>query len=218
MANPLLNVDVIIDGYCAYDAWTETDDLPSTAFDAALSLSDPALVCDANTRREAAGLPPLHTVPLPPTASTPRGHKILLTLSAWLSASSMFCGVISPDMLKNKKGVAMLESIDIRIANVKKFMQRLTKRRELTVDVAQINDPYGPPQDTPKYSAIVGSLETLAGCEAVNDIRHKNGLEPLDIYVIDVISKNARVAQHEMETKISSTYIRNYLASHQPIA
>ena len=73
----------------------------------------------------------------------------------------MSSAYIAPDLLKNKKGAAFLESIDTRIGNVKKFMNRLKKGGELVVEIDQINDPFGPPQDTPKYSAIIGSLETL---------------------------------------------------------
>ncbi|TPX38051.1 hypothetical protein SmJEL517_g00060 [Synchytrium microbalum] len=253
--NPLLNVDIIFEGYCGYDAWIDYGGLEG-GFDAVLC-DDQAVLSEANKKRQSAGLPAFESLELEPETSktneTPSvttnsqefyhrgsnppdiydhiamggtfdhlhsGHKILLTIAAWLSRLSLFCGVVSPDLLKNKKGAALLEPIDTRISNCNTFLYRFKRGGDLVFDVAQINDPYGPPQDNPKYSAIVGSLETLKGCEAVNDMRIKNGLGDnlLDIYVIDVISKNSRVGQKDMDTKLSSTFIRNYLQQHNETA
>ncbi|KAJ3156510.1 hypothetical protein HDU89_004292 [Geranomyces variabilis] len=141
------------------------------------------------------------------------GHKILLTAALWLTRQRLVCGVmdLDPPRLAKKKGAKYIESLDTRIDAVKRFL-KLIRREKLQYDVVPIADEYGPTRTDPNIQAIVGSLETKRGCEAVNTLRAENGLCALDVFTIDVISSSsAKVNLSAMEDKISSTAIRQYL-------
>ncbi|KAJ3180640.1 hypothetical protein HDU87_001753 [Geranomyces variabilis] len=141
------------------------------------------------------------------------GHKILLTAAVWLTRQRLVCGVmdLDPPRLAKKKGAKYIESLDTRIDAVKRFLN-LIRREQLQYDIVPIADEYGPTRTDPNIQAIIGSLETKRGCEAVNTLRAENGLCALDVFTIDVISSSsAKVQPSAMEDKISSTAIRQYL-------
>lgn len=111
-------------------------------------------------------------------------------------------------------------------------------RRGIEYEVDTISDPFGPTITDPSFDAIVVSTETLSGGEAgkvpasalhtfkrtfskvyfvVNIERAKKEYQPLFIRVIDVISPSKASVQGKdiSALKISSTWIRNYIASKQ---
>ncbi|KAI9348273.1 hypothetical protein DFJ73DRAFT_835450 [Zopfochytrium polystomum] len=142
------------------------------------------------------------------------GHKILLTVAAWLAGRRIICGVVDfvdPSRLQRKAHHQYMEPIAARLAAAADFLR--TVRADLVLDVVPIVDDFGPTRDDPNIQAIVGSGETEKGCFAVNKLRKENGLNELDIYVVDVIAANSRVtATQDMGLKISSSGIRQLLA------
>ncbi|KAJ3163025.1 hypothetical protein HDU86_002194 [Geranomyces michiganensis] len=140
------------------------------------------------------------------------GHKILLTAAVWLTRQRLICGVMDPPRLAKKKGAKYMESLDTRMNAVKRFLD-LIRRDTVRYDVVPIADEYGPTRTDPNIQAIVGSLESQRGCEAVNTLRAEKGLCALDVFTIDVISSSSANVQlgAAMEDKISSTAIRQYL-------
>ncbi|TPX59924.1 hypothetical protein PhCBS80983_g02118 [Powellomyces hirtus] len=146
------------------------------------------------------------------------GHKILLTAAAWLTGKRLICGVMELDSsrLERKKGAKYMEPLDTRIQTVKKFLN-LIRRDKLQYDVVPISDEYGPTRSEANIQAIVGSLETKKGCEAVNTLRANNKLPPLDVFTIHVLSPSATNVT-DMELKISSSAIRHYLESRDAVA
>jgi len=138
------------------------------------------------------------------------GHKILLTISAWLATKKVICGVSDDELLKNKKGAELLESIYRRCFNVQKFLNRI--RRNLIYYVVPIHDPYGPTIVDSDIQAIVGSLETLNGCRAVNNKRGQFGFPLLDIFSITLIApKSKNLGLEDATLKMSSSSIRLFL-------
>ncbi|KAJ3163526.1 hypothetical protein HDU86_000107 [Geranomyces michiganensis] len=119
---------------------------------------------------------------------------------------------LDPPRLAKKKGAKYMESLDTRINAVKRFLD-LIRRDTVQYDVVPITDEYGPTRTDPNIQAIVGSLETKRGCEAVNTLRAEKGLCALNVFTIDVISSSSANVQlgAAMEDKISSTAIRQYL-------
>ncbi|KAJ3220024.1 Protein tpx2 [Dinochytrium kinnereticum] len=72
----------------------------------------------------------------------------------------------------------------------------------LQYDVVPITDDYGPTKDDPSIQAIVGSRETEKGCYAVNDVRTKHSLNPLEIFLVDLVSPSGK--EGDMSAKLSS--------------
>ncbi|KAG0175487.1 hypothetical protein DFQ28_000091 [Apophysomyces sp. BC1034] len=139
------------------------------------------------------------------------GHKILLTMAALLATTRLVVGVTDDEMLKNKKYREYIASLDDRIKNVQQYLH--TIRRGIIHEVVPMSDAFGPTITDPSIEALVCSHETLKGGDAVNRERALLGFPTLELRVIDVISPdNASVKNKDMMLKISSTWIRQYLA------
>ncbi|CAG8468026.1 16392_t:CDS:2 [Acaulospora colombiana] len=169
------------------------------------------------------------------------GHKILLTMSAWITNKRLICGVTGDSMLTNKKYKEYMEPIDVRIAEAKRFLNII--RRGLLYEVVPIYDIYGPTITDPDIQALVVSKETVSGAyssmspsptrlflptaslkfsykppsirfDLVNEERKNRGLNPLEISVIEVISSSDSSLKDEefKKLKLSSTFIREMLS------
>ncbi|CAG8708908.1 10790_t:CDS:2 [Cetraspora pellucida] len=127
------------------------------------------------------------------------GHKILLTLTAWIADDCM---------LKNKKFKEYMEPINMRIAKVTKFLNAI--HQGLLYEVEPIYDVYGPTISDPDIHALVVSRETVSGAGLINDERQKRGFGALETFVIEVISSsNPSLKEGELkDLKLSSTYLR----------
>ncbi|KAG5456379.1 MAG: hypothetical protein BJ554DRAFT_3896 [Olpidium bornovanus] len=167
------------------------------------------------------------------------GHKILLTMAAWVPSETLFCGVTSASMLKSKINRELLQPEEVRLTEARNFLQRI--RPQIRYQVEIIDDPCGPAASDGTFSALVVSHETLSGGEfglskrfvrpetaynpshSVNSERAKRGLDPLEIFVIDVLagaeSESTRTDGHfpaaasPYADKLSSTFIRGWLKS-----
>ncbi|KAF8929038.1 pantetheine-phosphate adenylyltransferase [Dissophora ornata] len=137
------------------------------------------------------------------------GHKILLSMTAWITSHRVVCGVTNDEMLKTKKFKEYMEPLDKRIETVEKFLRSF--KRGLVYEVVPIHDIYGPTITDDKLQALMVSKETLKGGAAVNAERVNRNLAPLDIEVINVISPTETQVD-EVSLKISSTFIRQYLS------
>ncbi|RHZ80613.1 hypothetical protein Glove_134g207 [Diversispora epigaea] len=139
------------------------------------------------------------------------GHKILLTMSAWITRQRLICGVTGDSMLANKKYKEFLEPIETRIAKTNHFLN--TINRVLIYEVVPIYDVYGPTVTDPNIQALVVSKETISGAYSINEERKRKGLDPLDISIIEVISSsNTSLKGDEIKNlKLSSTFIREML-------
>ncbi|KAK9707871.1 hypothetical protein K7432_009934 [Basidiobolus ranarum] len=145
------------------------------------------------------------------------GHKILLTMSAWLTGVRLICGVTGAEMLTKKKYAHLVQPLETRIKETQRFLNRI--RLGLVYEVVPIHDTCGPTSEDPDIQAIVVSKETLPGAYEINKQRSSRSYEELDIKVIEVISNSSKaLAEDELKhLKLSSTQIREYLELHPDI-
>ncbi|KAL2919468.1 hypothetical protein HK105_201114 [Polyrhizophydium stewartii] len=235
---PLLPVDVVLDGACGYNVWDFAAERRQVA---ALVVAGPhappalatASFLPGNTVAPVVvGAP---SVPAEPASDgggademhqgafahvavggtfdhMHAGHRILLTITAWLATERIVCGVVDfdPARLRRKAAFEAMEPLDQRLAAVRSFLHQV--RRDVVHDVVPIHDDLGPTRDDPAIEALVGSAETAAGCAMVNKIRAEGGLSQLRLFIIDVITSSADAATTlDFSAKISSSYLRKHI-------
>ncbi len=112
-----------------------------------------------------------------------KGHRTLLS-KAFEVGDHVYIGLTSDSLVENRKG-----------SNIKPFIER-KKELESHLEsqglsgkftVKQLDDPYGP-SAYKDYDAIVVSKETEDNAKKINEVRRGNGLQPLRILTIDLIT------------------------------
>lgn len=142
------------------------------------------------------------------------GHKILLSMAAWIASSKVIVGITDDELLRNKSNKHVLESMAVRIERTRSFLQLF--RLDLEYEIVAIRDVYGPTGWDPNIQALVVSIETLPGAASIDKKRAAESLPPLRTFVIDVISSESEKLDHEdmellKQTKLSSTFIRDWI-------
>ncbi|KAG8716200.1 hypothetical protein FRC11_007374 [Ceratobasidium sp. 423] len=143
------------------------------------------------------------------------GHKILLSMAAWITTSKLIVGVTDDTLLTKKANKQYIQSITERTASVTSFVRMF--KPSIECDAVPIQDVYGPTGWEPDIQALVVSRETLGGASSVAQLRSEKSLPPLDLFVIDVISSSSVVLPERdtavlRDSKLSSTHIREWLA------
>ncbi|KAJ6525599.1 hypothetical protein B0H19DRAFT_1197913 [Mycena capillaripes] len=144
------------------------------------------------------------------------GHKILLSMAAWIAAHKLIVGVTDDVLLTRKAHAAALEPLAHRTAAVRAFLSAF--KPALVADVVPINDVYGPTGWDANIQALVVSKETASGAAAIASHRAAHDLPALKTFTIDVISAtstNLSDADADLlkQTKMSSTYIREWIVA-----
>jgi len=142
------------------------------------------------------------------------GHKILLSMAAWITSEKLIVGITDDSLLKNKSNKDVMEILSQRIQRVRGFLEFF--KPGLVYDIVPINDVYGPTAWDPNIQALVVSKETLAGAAQIAKHRESEGLPALEVFVIDVISATSANLDHEdalwlKNAKLSSTFIRQWI-------
>ncbi|KAF8969624.1 hypothetical protein BDZ97DRAFT_1902409 [Flammula alnicola] len=142
------------------------------------------------------------------------GHKILLSMGAYITSRKLIVGITDDALLKNKANQHVLEKLPTRIQKVYDFLKFF--KPEIVADIVPINDVYGPTGWDPDIQALVVSRETLGGAEAIAKHREAHNLPALQTFLIDVISATEMSLDHEDEDwlkahKLSSTFIRQWI-------
>jgi len=144
------------------------------------------------------------------------GHKILLSMGAWITFERIIVGITDDALLQNKAYKHVMQKLSERIDRVRNFLSLF--RPGIVYDIVPINDVYGPTGWDPNIQALVVSKETLAGSTAIDRHRASHGLPALRTFVIDVISPTTRLDHDDLEllkeTKMSSTFIREWIVNH----
>ncbi|KAJ3105004.1 hypothetical protein HDU97_008612 [Phlyctochytrium planicorne] len=142
------------------------------------------------------------------------GHKILLTSCVWLTLRKLICGVYdfsgNEARLLKKKAGDLMEPIDFRLQRVTQFLRMM--KSGINYHIVPITDDYGPTKDEPDIQALVGSLETAKGCDAVNELRASKGLSHLSIFLVGLVSPSGD--SDDVANKLSSSAIREYIKQH----
>ncbi|PSN70090.1 hypothetical protein BS50DRAFT_455478, partial [Corynespora cassiicola Philippines] len=150
-------------------------------------------------------------------------------------------GITGDALLKNKKHAEYLESWHDRQRAVHAFLSSLiyfgppddsrvrvdeitepgpnghavhvTYPSGLTIKYVEIWDPFGPTITDESISALVISLETRSGGNAVNTRRAEKGWGPLDVFEVAVLDASEEESVDEtFQSKLSSTEIRRMRA------
>ncbi|GBE82122.1 hypothetical protein SCP_0405020 [Sparassis crispa] len=176
----------------------------------------------------------LHPIPPAPDPSVPpmlhvvalggtfdhlhAGHKILLSMGAWIASEKLIVGITDDALLKKKIYKEVLESLSVRTERTRTFLELF--KPGLVYDIVPISDVYGPTGWDPNIQGLVVSKETLPGASSIHKWREEKRLPPLHTFVIDVISSTeASVDDDDAEvlkkTKMSSTYIREWIVNNE---
>ncbi|KAK9456040.1 hypothetical protein V1511DRAFT_496354 [Dipodascopsis uninucleata] len=134
------------------------------------------------------------------------GHKILLTMSGFLTSKILEIGVTGPELLKNKKYAEYLEPLEVRMRRVKEFLGYIYPY--LSVTTREINDIFGQSVTIEDIDALIVSAETRSGAKLVNEERQKRSFHPLKVWQIGLISGDPT---EQLSEKLSSTDIRRNL-------
>ncbi|KAI6022730.1 hypothetical protein EDC04DRAFT_2869680 [Pisolithus marmoratus] len=143
------------------------------------------------------------------------GHKILLSMGAWIAERKLIVGVTDDVLLQKKIHRDLLEPFSVRVEKIRSFLQLF--RPDLEYELAAITDVYGPTGWDPDIQALVVSKETLS----VAKERSRKSLPALQTFVIDVISPDSEKLDHDdadmlRQTKMGSTFIREWIKSQRP--
>ncbi|KAF7338180.1 CTP-transf-like domain-containing protein [Mycena venus] len=144
------------------------------------------------------------------------GHKILLSMAAFIASSKLIVGVTSDTLLTRKAHASVLEPLPARTAAVRNFLALF--KPGLEADVVPISDVYGPTGWDANIQALVVSKETADGARAIATHRAAHNLPALQTFTIDVISASSTNlsdadANLLKQTKMSSTYIREWIVA-----
>jgi pantetheine-phosphate adenylyltransferase len=139
------------------------------------------------------------------------GHKILLSMTAWFATEKVICGITDDALLQKKKHKELLEPLNARRENVKRFFHKF--KRGIQYDLPAINDVFGPTGYVDAIDALVASKETEAGGKMIEEERARKSLRKLEMFYIEVIGADGKIEGEAMqELKLSSTAIREKLA------
>ncbi|KAG9097631.1 hypothetical protein FS749_005871 [Ceratobasidium sp. UAMH 11750] len=149
------------------------------------------------------------------------GHKILLSMSAWITTSKLIVGVTDDSLLTKKANRQYIQPISSRTASVCSFVKMF--KPSIVCDAVPIQDVYGPTAWDSDIQALVVSRETLNGASSIAQIRSEKSLPPLDLFVIDVISSSSVMLPDDdtavlRQAKLSSTHIREWLARREDVS
>lgn len=140
------------------------------------------------------------------------GHKILLTISGFLTRNHLIVGVTGKELLKNKKYAEFLENFETRSESINNIFNIVNP--QLDYKIYEINDVCGPTGTIDDIDALVLSSETVSGGEYVNNFRKEKGFRELFIEEVDVVGGGTK--EDGWKDKLSSTYYRKleYEKSH----
>lgn len=133
------------------------------------------------------------------------GHKILLTLAAWLTRDKLIVGITGPQLLTKKKYAEAMESFDVRESHVTHFLNYISP--PLRLQPVMINDVYGPTASDPDIDALVLSAETRGGGAAINKVREEKGWSSLTVFEINIVGSQGS-EEDNWADKLSSTQLR----------
>jgi len=177
--------------------------------------------------------------PEPPESAKPIEHTDAQN-------KQLIIGITGDELLKKKSHQNLIESWPERQKAVWSFLQRIMRfdpntpllppksksatpgpdgvydvtetLGPLTLNFAEIRDPFGPTITNESITALVVSAETRKGGHAVTMERVKKGWRALDVYEVDVLSAEEAVegeVDEEFKNKLSSTSIRQALADQE---
>jgi phosphopantetheine adenylyltransferase/predicted metal-dependent HD superfamily phosphohydrolase len=117
------------------------------------------------------------------------GHNMLLTTAALLSKKRIGVGVCSNEMILKKAKCCVLQSYEVREANVRESLEKV-KLNNVHLDIFMLQDGVGKAGTQSDISALIVTGETLKGGHYVNEVRKKNGLNEIPLIIANLILDN----------------------------
>ncbi|ABW02351.1 phosphopantetheine adenylyltransferase [Caldivirga maquilingensis] len=147
----------------------------------------------------------LHKIALGGTFDTIHSGHIMILYTAVKYGERILIGVTSDEFAQSYKSYKV-KPFEERVKALLTMLTRELQTDKDKVIISKISDPYGPAVSDNSIDGIVVSLETLPRAFEINNIRIKNGLNPLVIISIPIIKDGYGV-------KLSSTLIRSKLTT-----
>lgn len=110
----------------------------------------------------------------------------MLTMQAMSASQQTVVGVSGEALLQKKKLKELLQPLVVRMKNVQFIMQLINPN--VSHDIFELVDPFGPTITNAAIEAIVASEETISGCKKINDIRQQSQMSPLAILLIHTVT------------------------------
>ena len=128
------------------------------------------------------------------------GHRKLFTKAFKLG--DLTVGLTSDTLAPKTRNIAReVRSFADRYDYLERELEQLAMEYNREFDIRELTDPFGIAVE-PQFDILIVSPETIAGGEQVNEIRTDNGLDPVELNIVDhVYAEDGR--------KISSTRIVN---------
>lgn len=140
------------------------------------------------------------------------GHKILLSVAAFLAEQRLIVGVTGQQLLEKKKFPECLEPLQVRIDRTIAFINRVLQP-SVRYDIYEINDVCGPTGFVSDIDCLIVSQESAKGGDYVNNYRRERGLSLLKVITIKVVGEDGGSEQNSWKGKISSTDIREIISN-----
>jgi len=127
------------------------------------------------------------------------GHRHLLS-EAFKLGDTVLIGVTSDQLVATLHKKHRVLPFSSRVRDLDRFLR--TRRWSLRARVTALREPYGPAAKRKKLQALIVSKGTVSSGRRLNQLRRKSGLEPLDLFVVNLLrAKDGK--------PISTTRIRN---------
>jgi len=136
------------------------------------------------------------------------GHRLLVSKSLLLANEKFTCGVADGPLLEKKILTELIEPVNVRINNIIKMVEDY--KPGLKHKVVALTDICGPSGTDDDLQLLVASEETKKGGNIVNKTRTLNGLQTLDIELINMVEDNPNDLSDGLnkEGKVSSSAYR----------
>jgi len=125
------------------------------------------------------------------------GHIALLS-KAFQTGNRVIIGV-SSDEFAARRGKKLNHNYDQRVENLKKMIKK--EFGNVDYEISMLNGDFGPAVTTGDVGALVTSSETQVKGKLLNEMRVKNGLNPVEVIAVELVKA-------EDGSPISSTRIR----------
>lgn len=116
------------------------------------------------------------------------GHRVLLSIAALLTSCRLLVGITDICLLHEKFLAPLIQVYEVREAVLTKFLTDIDFP-EKQLEICRLTDPYGPPSHQPDFQCIVASLETVRGCEKINEMRRSLNFDPLHIEEVEYVDR-----------------------------
>ena len=127
------------------------------------------------------------------------GHRHLLS-EAFKLGDMVLIGITTDRLVVILRKKHQVRPFSSRVRDLNGFLK--ARRWSSRARVTALREPYGPAASRRKLQALIVSKGTLASGRRLNQLRKQNGLQPLDLYVVDLLKASDG-------KPISTTRVRN---------